>query len=259
MPITPLCTDQALIKREDGRYYAKAIRCKRWSCQVCSQLNRRRVISIAVKAKPRALLTLTVSSKQYPDPDLAADALKRGLRLLRLRLQRHEKLKNFRFLAVFEKHKSGFPHLHLLIKGEYIPWQMLRKWWEEITGSTHIDIRRIKSTGAAAYYVAKYIGKDLAAFAHCKRWWRSKGFSAPPESREEKDPYAPQWHRYQADVYKLRFAARLAGWLAGEVDREMLILTPPPNGRAGITDLIRYQWVAGATHRANARSLEAGI
>lgn len=229
MQFDALCTPELSVKGGTREGEARPLRCKRWSCPVCAQINRRRVIAIAAKACPRAMLTLTVSSVDYPDTADAAEALKRGLRLLRLRLQRHERLSNFQFIAVFEKHKSGAPHLHLLIRGKFIPWQKLRQWWEEITGSTHVDIRKIDTRGKAAFYVAKYIGKDLSAFPHCKRWWRSHGYS-----EDVIDDYAPDQRfgrptRYLANIHRVRFAMLLEGWTVEKVGREGIRWRAPPD------------------------------
>lgn len=213
----PLCTPNVSVNASRYEGEAVAVRCKRWSCPVCREINRKKVIAIAREGKPRALLTLTVSSKHYDHPDAAAEALKRGLRLLRLRLKRAPKLTNFQFLAVFEKHESGYPHLHLLIKGKYIPWQWLQKAWKEITGSIHIDIRKINSNGMAALYAAKYIGKDLSAFANCKRWWRSHGYSEEkPEDYQDDRPHV-RWTRYLMDYRPMLFNLAVVGF---EVTRE---------------------------------------
>lgn len=220
MPISPLCTDQTSVNFHSHGGHAKPLRCKRWSCPTCHELNRARVIAIAREAKPNALLTLTVSSKVYPDPQDAADALKRGLRNLRLRLKRHARLENFEFLAVFEKHKSGHPHLHLLIKGKYLPWKLLRKWWMALTSSHQIDIRKINSHGLAAMYCAKYIGKDLSSFQGCKRWWRSSGYSDGNAEEYQREHFPGQWGRTGVDYNLLRFTASLVGYSVKKWGRE---------------------------------------
>lgn len=233
--ISPLCTPEVSVNVAAAHGEAAAIRCKRWSCPVCAEINRARVIAIARRSNPRALLTLTVSSADYPDPADAADALKRGLRLMRLRLKRHERLRNFQFLAVFEKHKSGHPHLHLLIKGDFLPWRILRTMWEQITGSFMVDIRRIKSTGMAALYCAKYIGKDLAAFPGCKRWWRSHGFEdeAPEDYQTEKA--SGQWSRLTVDFHWLAEIMTAAGWQVEKAGRDRIRWLPPAEGPPGLS------------------------
>lgn len=220
LPITPLCTPEVAVNHDRFEGILAPIRCKRWTCPTCAEINRGRVIAIAKAAKPRALLTLTVSSTKYPDVSDAAEALKKGLRLLRLRLKRHEKLRNFEFLAVFEKHKSGHPHLHLLIKGDYIPWQWLKRVWRETTGATRIDIRKIKTIGQAAMYCAKYIGKDLSSFPGCKRWWRSSGYSEGSAAEYKPEHVPGQWGRVDAPLYPLRMALSEAGYSVEQIGRD---------------------------------------
>lgn len=234
MAITPLCTPDVSVNLHQLGGEAVPVRCKRWSCEVCAQINRARVIAIAARSKPRALLTLTVSNKDYETPDEAAQALKRGLRLLRLRLKRHEKLKNFQFLAVFEKHKSGYPHLHLLIKGTFLPWQELRRMWEGITGSFMVDIRRIASKGQAALYIAKYLGKDLASFEGCKRWWRSHGYDDEKPEDYRPDEQRGEWSRLQVDFHALPEILSAAGWTVQKGRRDRLTWEPPPGEPPGL-------------------------
>lgn len=230
MTLTPLCTSQITVNANQHGGEILAVRCKRWSCEYCREVNRQRVIRIAAAAKPRALLTLTVRHTDYECPDEAAEALKRGLRLLRLRLKRHPMLQNFRFLAVFEKHKSGWPHLHLLIKGQYLPWQQLRSMWEGITGSYMVDIRRIKTNGQAAMYVAKYIGKDLSAFAHCKRWWRSTGYTEEQPEDYQAEKASGQWTRLTVGFYSIGPALEKAGYDVEYLRGARLRFAPPETG-----------------------------
>lgn len=213
MQLTPLCTPDVSVNSKNGEGEATPVRCKRWSCEICSKINTRRVIHAGIAGSPRALLTLTVSSKHYETPDQAAHALKRGLRNLRLELKRHPKLKNFEFLAVFEEHQSGFPHMHLLITGKYIPWKWLTEKWERITGSTHVDIRKIPNHRQAATYCAKYISKSLHAFEGCKRWWRSHGYPKPMDERTEEERDRTGWGRFEGRTDVMAFNLHMVGFI----------------------------------------------
>lgn len=188
--------------------------------------------------KPRAMLTLTVSSKNHETPDDAAQALKDGLRLLRLRLQRHPRFIKFAFLAVFERHKSGYPHLHLVIRGGFIPWKWLRKAWEEITGSTGIDIRKIGTKGQAAFYVAKYIGKDLSAFEGCKRWWRSHDYNSLEVDDWQPEVTAASFERWQVSFNRLAITCAQMGWTLEKTERERWLVKPPPGTPWRLPDII---------------------
>lgn len=234
-----LCTPLTRIASSSAHREISPIRCKRWDCETCHQINRQNVISIARRGAPNALLTLTVNRHHYETPEAAAEALKRGLRLLRLRLARHPRFERFEFLAVFEKHKSGYPHLHLVIQAPFLPWKILRKMWEGITGSYQVDIRKISNAGSAAWYVAKYIGKDLTAFEGCKRWWRSHGF----EDRSG-EVYQPDWlgldmERWNVSVHALRHLLVAEGWTLEKIGRERWRTEPPEGGSLPFDYLVR--------------------
>lgn len=234
-----LCSPLTRIASTGQTHEIGPVRCKRWDCPVCHQINRQRVIAIARRGKPNALLTLTVNSNHYATPDEAAAALKRGLRLLRLRLQRHPRMRRFDFLAVFEKHKTGYPHLHLVIQSDFLPWKLLRSMWEGITGSYQVDIRKISSVGSAAFYVAKYIGKDLSAFEGCKRWWRSHGFEDRSDEVYTPDYLPGQCERWDVSVHALRMLMSMEGWTVEKIGRERWRCRPPPNDALPIRYLIQ--------------------
>lgn len=211
MPITPLCTPEVSVKRDGPQAEAHAVRCKRWSCEICAQINRRRIIALARMGKPTAMLTLTVSNKNYPGPTEAARDLKRGLVALRKRIARAYKGQTMAFLVVYEKHQSGWPHMHLLIRAPFLPVRWLRRVWEEITGSFMVDIRAIKTEGQAAFYVTKYVGKDLAAFEGCKRWWRSHDYNEPKADDPEWQRRCRGWSRHEGNINHLRSWLRHMG------------------------------------------------
>lgn len=236
--MTPLCTPEITVNpQSDSRTVAPVV-CKRWSCPECAKRNRWRVIRESIEGKPKAMLTLTVSSEQHESPAAAAETIKNGLRNLRLSLRRHPRFKDFEFIAIFEKHKSGYPHLHLLIRGSFIPWKWLRKRWEEITGSTHIDIRKIKGTKDAARYVAKYLGKDLTKFEGCKRYWRSHNYSLAQADNDTDDQTPSPWSRYFADPYKLAEFLKKNGWQVSSQPNGTFTYKPPDDDWRGIVQMI---------------------
>ena len=61
------------------------------------------------------------------------------------------------------------PHLHVLFQGAYLPQDLARKTWMNITGDSYIvDIRAVHGAAQAASYVAKYASKALSPSV-----WRS--------------------------------------------------------------------------------------
>lgn len=211
MQLTPLCTPDVAVNAQPGEGTVHAIRCKRWSCPECAKVNRKRVMMKARDGHPTAMLTLTVSHKNYDDFGEAARDLKRGLVALRKRIARAYPGERLPFIAVFEKHKSGWPHLHLLIRARFLPIKRLKEMWEGITGSWNVSITAIKSNAGAMAYVAKYLGKDLSKFEGCKRWWRSHDYDQVEKDEKEGAQPRQNWSRWEASLPALRSAFRALG------------------------------------------------
>lgn len=214
------------------------VRCKRWSCDVCREINRRRVIALAKTGHPTAMLTLTVSSAAYATPDDAARDLKRALVALRKRIARAWPGEKMPFLAVFERHESGFPHLHLLIRARFLPVNRLREMWRGITQhSWNVNIKAIKTPGMLAY-AAKYIGKDLAAFANCKRWWRSHDFTVDKPNADELRRQRQGWNRWMVDIRLFQSAARALGCIVEQPERERITWRAPDGAEISQGDIV---------------------
>lgn len=210
--MTFICTAEISVKtnRLGGEIFP--VRCKRWSCEHCARINRMKVVQHAVDGKPTAMLTLTVSSNHYATPEEAAADLKRGLVALRKRITRKYPAEKMPFIAVFERHKSGYPHLHLLIRSRFLGVAWLRECWEEITGSWNVNITKI-DPGRHFAYVTKYIGKDVAAFEGCKRWWRSHDYDLADHELTLEEARALQgWSRLTANIDRLTFTMKLMGF-----------------------------------------------
>lgn len=209
-----ICTPFVSVNRDRLTSWALTVRCKLWSCPHCSQVNRWRVIRNAAAGQPNKMLTLTLRSTDYESPEEAAQELKRGWRALQKRIAREFDGLKIPFLAVFERHKSGWPHLHLLIRSPYLEWNWLTEQWNDITGSPGIDIRAIRRGKKAAKYVAKYIGKDLSTFENCKRWWRSHDYNEEDDEDWQPDFPLHGWGRQEGD---LRSYASFLGALGAKV------------------------------------------
>ena len=81
-------------------------------------------------------------------------------RELTLSLKRMRKKAPFRFLAVFERHKDGFPHLHLLIheQGKPLTKSSIQAEWR--LGFSQCKL--VEQGPKAAFYVAKYLAKEAS-------------------------------------------------------------------------------------------------
>lgn len=197
------CSQAILVNRQSAEGEAAILKCKRWSCEICRPRNRWQVIKEASEGNPTAMLTLTVSNKNYETPDSAARDMVRALVLLRRRLAKEKGIDKLPFIVVFEKHESGWPHMHLLIRAKFIAWGWLKRTWLDLTGSTHVHIRAIRRGTKDAHYISKYIGKDPHAFTGCKRWWRSHNYDQA--TTDEDTDFIPKkrWEKVDSDLETL--------------------------------------------------------
>lgn len=179
--IALLCSEAVAVNRNMDQGVVSVLKCKRWSCEICQPMLRWKVMKAATRGRPTAMLTLTCQPDLFDTPDQAARRMVKALASLRKALAREKGIKKLPMIAVFEKHKSGWPHLHILLRTKFISQKWLSEKWESLTGAFIVGITKIPTIHGAAQYVAKYIGKDLASFAGCKRWWRSHDYEVDPE------------------------------------------------------------------------------
>ena len=181
----PLCTELSVVNANETEGEISLLKCKRWTCDICNPDNRWKVMQRAKYGKPNVFMTLTVPPHKYADKDEAARDMRRGLVLLRRRIAKKWNIENIPFLVVFEAHKSGWPHMHLLLRAKFMPQQILKAMWKDIMGAGSVDLRFIKDTGRVLAYIVKYIGKDLGKFEGCKRWWRSQNYDLGEDEYEK--------------------------------------------------------------------------
>jgi len=141
----------------------------------------------AMRGQPTLFLTLTIRYAKGDDPDAHARKLADGWRALKQFLARKLKRRRIPYLVIFEKHKSGMPHLHLLLRTTYIDHRLIRRWWRARFNSHRIDIRRARDTAQSAFYVTKYVSKDPQRFEGVKRYWCSQDWD-PPKKEQEGPP-----------------------------------------------------------------------
>ena len=82
----------------------------------------------------------------------------------RLRANLFKKYGKFEFLRILEPHKSGFPHLHVLVFGiPFIDWNWLNQvWHEKYEGAGYVFRRDVGNSFNAVKYLLKYVNKMMA-------------------------------------------------------------------------------------------------
>lgn len=147
----------------------------------------------AFKGNPDMFLTLTMKPGEGLTPEAAAQDFVDGWRALRQYLCRKLNRKALTFLAVFEAHESGLPHLHILLRSKYISRKLIQKWWEARTGSWNVDIRRVHNPRQRASYVSKYVASRPAQFGSLKRYWCSQDWDPPKKPDDPNKADAFEW------------------------------------------------------------------
>jgi hypothetical protein len=209
------------------------IKCKSWRCPTCGPILAKFWANRLTGAKPQRFITLTGDPKLWPTPQSMYEAMKAALpklvRILRL------KGMNFEYAAVWELHKSGFPHIHLLQRGSYIPQHWLSSIWRSLGCGDNVWIEPVKDAKHAAFYTAKYMSKAVGILHTAVRVTKviqvSKGFFE--KTLFKKSDAAP---RCEACVRTQRHAANVIellveyhGFTLAEVEGvAAFALTPPP-------------------------------
>lgn len=219
------CGEHAAVKRETYGQQAVSLRCRSWTCPDCHDLRKRQLIAEGIGGRPDTFITVTSRRHEGITAEEAAAELSHAWRILRLRIIREARrdtakqplpssgklptvwrinsqgyvprravLRNDKlpFLAVVEKHKSGWPHLHILARTKWIDWKWLSLQMWEILNSPIIRIERLFRKSKAAVYCAKYCGKATQKFQCTKRYWQSQDYDLRPEPKEKKK-YRAGW------------------------------------------------------------------
>lgn len=106
------------------------LRCKQWDCEYCAEKNRKQWLAHLAKTLPQvsnswAFITLTAHSHSHASGK-TLEACQRGVDLL---LKRMRHLSEISYVRVYENHKSGAIHAHLIVSGmpERVSWEISKK------------------------------------------------------------------------------------------------------------------------------------
>src|SRR5690625_2082223 len=173
-----LCGEYTLETESCSAATATILKCKRWQCDECVHMRLSMLRKLAYVGKPTAFLTLTASEEWQRDPDRCARKLKHSWSMIVQAWKRAHPKADIQYLAVFEQTKRGRPHLHILLRGPYISQRWISAKMNKYMNSPIVHIEKVRDTGKAAAYIAKYISKAPVRFDGCKRYWRSLRYAA---------------------------------------------------------------------------------
>ena len=211
------CTELAILGATTKNLHARALKCKRWTCEDCKETNKRRLIGIAIDGEPTTLLTLTTNPNREPDPELAAHGLMLAWQRLARKLKREYGKDSVSYLCIWERTQRGMPHLHILLRAPYIPQHSISAHMAEQIGAPIVDIRKVKSARMIANYVAKYVTKDPARFPGHNRFSRAHTWkdTATAERNKWTPPEDILWETVHMSL------GQLGSWLSRWLDVTM--------------------------------------
>ena len=251
---------------------AAPIKCNRWSCETCAPLRQRRLIAQGIAGHPTAFITLTSKRRPGVTREQAARNLLAAFsrvvlhfkreqkkppearyiitkrknvieyrakveRIARREDKRHKEVSGY--LWVIEATKNGWPHLHVLWRGRYMPQEWLSEEMDRLTNSPIVWIERIEDPKRRAGYVAKYCGKAPHKFGTLKRYAQTRNYQLPQERTWERTihrswkwnirdlPIADiraDWKRWGRDIIEL--GGDVIGW--GALDWDWSKVSRPP-------------------------------
>lgn len=223
--MSPYCSTSLLEEAGPKVKHVVALFCRTWRCPHCSKLRKSQLIAEAIGGQPNTLITLTYKVNDKTTPELAAVELAHAWRRVRRKLTNINPEQTIPFLAVFERTKQGWPHLHILARSRWIDQKWLSNQMDHEIGSPIVYIQRIDNAGRVSGYVAKYIGKDPHRFGNTKRYWSSRGYDLrEPYVKRDTSAYVFR----QTTLYAWALLQRTTGWFVQLVgEREAFAMRPP--------------------------------
>lgn len=167
--IRAYCKSQAVIydntNHHGGTIHKKPNNCNSWDCEPCRKKKAsvlRSRIEAGTQKQSWKLLTLTIDPKRTSLAE-SLSTLSHLWDCFAKRLRR--RFPDIKFIRVVEFHKSGYPHLHLIVD-QYIykPWIVAN--WTSLGGGSIVDIQQIKSKNVGRYVAGYLSHKDHKHHEH---------------------------------------------------------------------------------------------
>jgi hypothetical protein len=136
------------------------LNCKTWACAYCGPRKawryKQAIRAVAERVSLTRFLTLTLDPSKIEGDTVRY--LRRVFNKFRVSLLRKFKC-TVNYIAILEFHKSGIPHLHVLID-RYIVQRWISVAWSAVGGGGIVDIRYV-DVHHISHYLAKYLTKEL--------------------------------------------------------------------------------------------------
>jgi len=180
--------------------------CKSWTCPTCSKRLATQWRAKIHAAHPERFITLTWDTRNSSNRFTALRVMRKQFpRLVRLIRQ---KFKIFEYVMIWEFTKQGFPHIHLVQKGAYIPQKWLSKTWARLGCGSIVYIRDCSKAQSINRYITKYLVKNChetaVVLSNVRLVTASRSFFDPKDNKEYESVYKDwEWRHTRLDYKKL--------------------------------------------------------
>lgn len=166
--------------------------CKKWACPVCGARNGRKWLARLLhhmnthKTSGKWYFLTVTAHRKMRGQEASLKNLREGWKKLYNRMRR--KFGISEYCKVWEKHKDGSFHLHILIRRK-----ISKKWLKDSSVECgmgyQVDSSKSKNEGMVAGYIAKYLLKSFESAIDFPRGLRrievSRGWEKLPELRDD--------------------------------------------------------------------------
>jgi len=222
------CGEWSIVKTVDHVIRTASLPCRSWGCPECAEQRKKQLAALAMAGRATKFLTFTVDPAKCHTRDDGARRLRKAWAQLRRVLEERHGYARIQFLAVYEQHESGWPHLHVLARCEYIDQAWLSAFMADHGAGPICDIRDCSSRRALANYVTKYVAKEPERFAGCKRYWTSRDW----EDRDRRERLREErrrnpWRVTKRDISWVMTTFKIMGFDVWWEEGELCARKPP--------------------------------
>jgi len=111
-------------------------------------------------------------------------------RKFRKRMQRRGLIREYFAVKEWNK-KHTCQHIHVVLRLDYIGYQIARQQWKEVTGALWIHVDKVHSVKGMASYLGKYLNKAYDDEPGKRSYWYSYGW------------VYRKWRAFSKEMYKL--------------------------------------------------------
>lgn len=178
------CGAATIATTGDGVEDVCRFRCKNPAKECCLDWWLAKAVGLILGGNPGLFLTLTIRWKKGQSQEHAARRLQKAWRNYRLWWNRTKPDKEIHCIQFWDFTEVGRPHLHLAVKGTFLPIWPLRAFMRAQIGSPQCEIEPFPPGRAGARYIAKYVRKSV---------YKLKGFSRYSRTHkwDERPPLEP--------------------------------------------------------------------